>query len=75
MNSIKPVLIIKTGATVSKLLAKGEDYEIWIRQGLGLDPDSILAANIAAGEPLPPRDEINSLVITGSPAYYGVFRR
>lgn len=42
---------------------------------MGLDPDSILVANIVAGEPLPSRNETNSLAITGSPVYFGVFRR
>jgi hypothetical protein len=65
----------KTGATAPQRLAKDEDYEIWIREGMGLDPDSILVANIAAGVPLSSRDEINSPVFTGCSAYCGVFRR
>ncbi len=69
MNSTKPVLIIKTGSTVPELLAKGEDFETWIRLGMGLKPGSTIVANIADGQPLPSLDEISSLVITGSPAY------
>lgn len=69
MNPPKPVLIIKTGSTVPALLATGEDFETWIRLGMGLDPDLTIVVNIAAEEPLPSLAEIDGLVITGSPAY------
>lgn len=69
MNPLKPVLIIKTGSTVPNLLSKGEDFETWVRLGMGLDSASIRVVNIAVGELLPSLDEITSLVITGSPAY------
>lgn len=70
-----PVLIIKTGNTVSSLLDKGEDFEHWFCKGLGIafddrqENDSVIVRNVHEGEDLPLVDSIRGVIITGSPAY------
>jgi len=62
------VLIVKTGETLAPLRAQGEDFEDWIRAGLGLKPAQAPAVSVHLGEQLPQVSTLAGVVITGSPA-------
>ena len=62
------VLIMKTGETLTPLRAQGEDFENWIRSGLGLETEETPAVSVHLGEQLPPVSTLAGVVITGSPA-------
>ena len=61
-----PLLILKTGQTLAPLRAQGEDFEDWIRRGLGCR--DVIVVDVAAGEALPPLASCRGIVVTGSPA-------
>lgn len=63
-----PLLIIKAGSKIHELDYIPGDYEHWIARGMGLDEDRYQVVDLAAGEPLPPLDEVAGVVITGSGA-------
>lgn len=63
------ILIIKTGTTIPSLLEQGQDFEDWFRLGMGLEPAQAPLCNLYLEEPLPALDNIDGIVITGSPAY------
>jgi GMP synthase (glutamine-hydrolysing) len=64
----KTVLIMKTGETLGPLRAGGEDFEDWMRAGLGLDAHAAPAVSVHLGQPLPEASTLAGVVITGSPA-------
>ena len=63
------ILIIKTGTTIQSLLQQGQDFECWFRSGMGLAASNAPVCNLYQGEPLPALENIDGIVITGSPAY------
>ena len=64
----KTVLIMKTGETLEPLRAGGEDFEDWMRAGLGFDAHAAPAVSVHLGQPLPEASTLAGVVITGSPA-------
>ena len=64
----KTVLIMKTGETLGLVRAGGEDFEDWMRAGLGLDAHAAPAVSVHLGQPLPEASTLAGVVITGSPA-------
>ena len=63
------ILIVKTGTTFPSLKAARGDFETWISAGFGKDSRiSIVVADVASGEPLPPATRFAGVVITGSHA-------
>lgn len=65
---MKPLLIVKTGATRPALRARRGDYEDWIAAGLGLGPGRVEVASVFEGDPLPAPEDVSGAVITGSSA-------
>lgn len=66
---MKPFLVIKTGQTYPGIRDRHGCFEDWIAAGLGIGPEHLRIANVAAGEPLPAQPETHcGIVITGSPA-------
>lgn len=61
-------MIMKTGETLEPLRAGGEDFEDWMRAGLGLDAEAAPALSVHLGQPLPEASTLAGVVITGSPA-------
>lgn len=64
----KPLLIIKTGHTVSSLRAQWEDFEDWIAAGCGLPEERFSVVSVFKDETLPPTADIAGVIITGSPS-------
>jgi len=62
------VLIMKTGETLLPLRAQGEDFEDWIRAGLGLSSATAPVVSVHQGHALPVVSSLAGVVITGSPA-------
>lgn len=62
------VVILKTGETLPSLRAQGEDFEDWIRAGLGLDAQAVPVVSVHLGQALPALTTVAGIVITGSPA-------
>lgn len=65
----KPLLIIKTGNTITELQNQGTDFEDWFCEGLNLNRDEVLVVSVHLGEALPPIESVSAIIITGSPAY------
>lgn len=65
----KPLLIMKTGNTISALQKLGVDFEDWFCAGLGLTTDEVVVVSVHEGQPLPAPDSVSAVVVTGSPAY------
>jgi GMP synthase (glutamine-hydrolysing) len=65
----KPLLIMKTGNTITSLQKQGVDFEDWFCAGLGLTSQEVVVVSVHEGQPLPAADSVSALVITGSPAY------
>ena len=61
-------LLMKTGETLAPLRAQGEDFEDWIRSGLGLSIEETPPVSVHMGDLLPPVSTLAGVVITGSPA-------
>jgi len=61
-------VILKSGEKIAELSDVAGDYEDWIARGLGLAGKEPLIVNAMAGEPLPPVDAVQAVVITGSGA-------
>ncbi len=66
---IKPILIIKTGNTITELRTSGADFEDWFCQGLAVTRQESIVCSIHQSEPLPPLASISGIVISGSAAY------
>ena len=64
----RPLLILKTGSTVSLLRSRRGDFEDWFRAGLGLSAEQapVLEAERAGAFPDP--RTLRGIVVTGSPA-------
>ncbi|SHM36749.1 glutamine amidotransferase [Rhodanobacter sp. OK091] len=65
---MKPVLIIRTGRAPDTIRARHGDFPHWFRLGAGLHARQLLIVDVAAGEVLPPPQEIAGAMITGSAA-------
>ncbi|RLE24999.1 MAG: glutamine amidotransferase [Acidobacteria bacterium] len=63
----RPLLIIKTGAAIHQAAADG-DFEDWIAAGMGLNGQPVQVCRVDQGEALPAPEDIEGVVITGSPA-------
>lgn len=59
-------LIVKTGSTVSNVVALRGDFEAWITRGLGVAERGVQVCNVHQDEALPAVSELG--VVTGSPA-------
>jgi GMP synthase (glutamine-hydrolysing) len=62
------VLIVKTGTTVSNVVAERGDFEAWIARGMGVPEDSVHVCRVYEGEPLPDPSTHQGVVVTGSAA-------
>jgi GMP synthase (glutamine-hydrolysing) len=65
---MKPVLIIRTGRAPDTIRARHGDFPHWFRLGAGLHARQLRIVDVAAGEALPPPQEIAGAMITGSAA-------
>lgn len=65
---MKPILIIKTGNTISSLPASAGDFEHWIIRGMGLREDQARTVAVFTGDKLPDPRAVAGVVITGSAA-------
>ncbi|MES3007463.1 MAG: glutamine amidotransferase [Pseudomonadota bacterium] len=64
----RPLLIMKTGQTLTSLRASGEDFEDWIITAMGLPASVTTTVAVHEDEALPPLSDIAGIVVTGSPA-------
>lgn len=64
----RPLLIMKTGQTLTTLRARGEDFEHWIIRAMGLPASVTTTVAVHEDEALPPLADIAGIVVTGSPA-------
>ncbi len=62
------VLVVKTGSTLPGIRARRGDFEAWIAHGMGLAPEEVVVADVAAGAALPAASEPAGVVVTGSSA-------
>jgi len=62
------VLIVKTGTTVSNVVAERGDFEAWITRGMGLREDAVQVCRVYEGDPLPDPTEHAGVIVTGSSA-------
>lgn len=65
---MKPVLIIRTGRAPDNIRARHGDFPHWFRLGARLRPQQLRVVDVAAGETLPPPQEVAGAMITGSAA-------
>jgi GMP synthase (glutamine-hydrolysing) len=65
---MKPVLIIRTGRAPDSIRARHGDFPHWFRLGAQLSPRQLRVVDVAAGESLPPPQEVAGAMITGSAA-------
>lgn len=65
---MKPVLIIRTGQAPDNIRARHGDFPHWFRLGAKLPLPRVQVVNVAAGEELPPPQEVAGAMITGSAA-------
>src|SRR5690349_13567754 len=64
-------LIVKTGSTVSNVVAQRGDFEAWIMRGLGVPAERVDVCRVHQDEALPAvgaLGEVAGVVVTGSPA-------
>ena len=64
---MKPDLIVETGHPIPALVRHGP-FGHWIRVAAGLRHDEVNHCVVIDGEPLPPRDAVSGVLITGSGA-------
>jgi GMP synthase (glutamine-hydrolysing) len=62
------VLIVKTGTTVSSVVARRGDFEDWIGAGLGVAAEQLDVRRVFLGDALPDARDVNAVVVTGSAA-------
>ncbi|MEW6720848.1 MAG: glutamine amidotransferase [Thermodesulfobacteriota bacterium] len=62
------ILIVKAGGTFPGLAADRGDFEDWVAEGLGVDPDRLLVRCPPLGEALPEPSSLSGAVVTGSHA-------
>lgn len=65
---MKPVLIIRTGRAPNAIRARHGDFPHWFRLGAGIHARQLRIVDVAAGEALPPPQEVAGAMITGSAA-------
>lgn len=65
---MKPLLILKTGQTLSEIAARRGDFEQWILEGLGFEPEEITVSSVYRDETLPDPASLSGVVVTGSSA-------
>ena len=65
---MKPVLIIRTGRAPDTIRARHGDFPHWFRLAARLSPRQLRIVDVAAGESLPPPQEVAGAIITGSGA-------
>lgn len=65
---MKPLLIIKTGTTISSVAREHGDFENWIAAAAGLQEHQCLVSDVMRGAVLPQAEEVSGIVITGSAA-------
>lgn len=63
---MKPILIIKTGQSLSSIPAEKGDFEDWIISRMGISREQTIIAEVYNGFALPNYNEISGAVITGS---------
>jgi GMP synthase (glutamine-hydrolysing) len=64
----RPLLILKTGETLSTIATRRGDFEVWIGRALGLAERDLELVCVYREEALPDPSEISGVVVTGSPA-------
>ncbi|MDH5676032.1 MAG: glutamine amidotransferase [Myxococcales bacterium] len=62
------VLIIKTGQTVPNVARRRGDFELWIREGMGLHEDEVEVVEVYRGARPPAPERTEAIVVTGSAA-------
>jgi GMP synthase (glutamine-hydrolysing) len=67
--SERRLVIVKTGGTVASVRARRGDFEDWIAEGMGSALADLEVVRVSEGDPLPARDAVAGVVITGSPAF------
>lgn len=65
---MKPVLIIRTGRAPDAIRARHGDFPHWFRVVAGLRRERVQVVDVAAGEALPPAQEVAGAIVTGSAA-------
>ncbi|WP_266158458.1 glutamine amidotransferase-related protein [Dyella silvatica] len=65
---MKPVLIIRTGRAPDSIRARHGDFPHWFRISAQLALPKLRVVDVAAGESLPPPQEVAGAIITGSAA-------
>lgn len=65
---MRPLLIIKTGASFGALADRKGDFDDWVARGLGVSRAAYITVSVFNGEKLPELDSISGVVITGSHA-------
>ena len=66
---MKPILIIRTGRAPDSIRARHGDFPHWFRLGTRLLPQQLRIVDVAAGELLPPPQDVAGAMITGSAAF------
>lgn len=67
-GEVRPLLIVKTGATLPELACRLGDFEDWISETLGPGSAPIRVCRVDEEGALPPPDAVAGVVVTGSPA-------
>jgi len=65
---MKPILIIKTGSTLSSLKSTRGDFEDWMVRGCALPRSAFHVVNVESGETLPAYETISAVMVSGSHA-------
>jgi GMP synthase (glutamine-hydrolysing) len=63
-----PLLIVKTGNSPFPNVAREGDFEDWIVEGMGIDPERVMVVSVFEGAELPQPVGLAGVVITGSAA-------
>ena len=66
MDSIRELIILKTGSTLPNLLARKGDFTDWIAAGLDAGSAAVRIVDAENGDALPAYDDVAGVVITGS---------
>jgi GMP synthase (glutamine-hydrolysing) len=62
-----PFLILETGQPVASM-RRHRGFPHWIRVAAGLEPDAAVVVDVEHGEPLPQREGVAGVIVTGSAA-------
>ncbi len=66
MKPDKPLLILKTGSKIDSLRKMPGDYENWIADGMGWQPDQVRVVEAATDSEWPEPGQVSGIAITGS---------